>query len=164
MDEGALLERLELLARGLPRFPDGRIDYSDAKVAAVVTVFVRLGERILLLKRSDKVGSYRGKWNTVAGYLDELKPPRLKALEELREELGITEDDIASIKAGDPYEFTDATLGRTWLVNPFLVDLKGEPEITLCWEHTEYKWIRPEELGGFDVVPRLEKSLERALL
>ena len=51
----------------------------------MIICFVRYNDEILLLKRSDKVWTYKGKWNVVAGYLDEIKPLREKALEELRE-------------------------------------------------------------------------------
>jgi hypothetical protein len=32
--------------------------------------------------------------------------------------------------------------------------LKDEPKIKLGWEHTEYKWIKPEELKIFGTVPK----------
>lgn len=35
--------------------------------------------------------------------------------------------------------------------------------IKLDWEHTEFMWIRKEELKNFDIVPELDKSLEKAL-
>ena len=78
----------------LPRFPDGRINYKDSKKAAVLTCFVKFKDKILLLKRSDYVWTYKGKWNTVAGYIDEDKPLKEKVLEELREEIDVEEDNI----------------------------------------------------------------------
>jgi len=42
------------------------------------------------------------------------------------------------------------------------VDLKKKPDIKLNWEHTEYRWIKPEELKKFDIVPSLDNSLKRA--
>ena len=49
------LEIVKELSKTLPRFPDGRIDYSNSDVAPVVTIFVEYGNKILLLRRSDKV-------------------------------------------------------------------------------------------------------------
>jgi hypothetical protein len=61
------------LAEKLPKFLDGRIDYTDAKEAAVLNCFVMHDGELLLLKRSDKVSHYKGVWHVVAGFLDEVK-------------------------------------------------------------------------------------------
>lgn len=162
--EQRIFEITEELARELPRFPDGRIDYSNSHVALTITAFVKYGDKILLLKRSGKVRTYRGKWCAVTGYLDELKPIRRKALEEVQEELGIRESSISSISIGKPYEFTDAELNITWVDHPILVELKNKPRVELDWEHTEYRWIKPEEMKDFDTVPMLDRSLENVFM
>ncbi|MGH7836060.1 MAG: NUDIX domain-containing protein [Candidatus Binatia bacterium] len=147
----------------LPRRPDGRIDYSHSDKAPVVTCFVKYGDRILLLKRSDEVRAYRRKWCTVAGYIDEPKPVRAKALEELDEELGISEADVTSMVIGDAYEFVDPEARKTWIVHPVLVQVNRQPQIHLDWEHTELNWILPDEISSYETVPKLEESLRRVL-
>ena len=147
----------------LSRFSDGRIDYSHADKAPVLVCFVRCNGKILLLKRSEKVRTYQGKWNTVTGYLDELQSLRTKILKELHEELRIQEKDIVSLIFGKPYIFFDMSLQKTWIIHPALADLREVPSLVLDWEHTEYVWILPEELLHFDIVPRLEESLYRVL-
>lgn len=161
--EERLFEAVRQFAERLPKLADGRIDYSAAQRAAVVTCFVRFQGRILLLKRSERVGTYRGLWHTVAGYLDELKPLREKILEELEEELSLGRDLIGAIKIGEPFEFHDPALGKTWLVQPALAELNAEPRLKLDWEHTEHRWIRPEEIRSYPTVPKLEESLSRVL-
>jgi len=146
---------------GLPRFPDGRIDYSNSDKAPVLTCFVRCEDKILLLKRSDRVRTYQGKWHTVAGYIDEPKPIRQKALEELEEELDIHSKDVSDFTAGEPYEFFDEGAKMSWIVHPVLVELKNKPQIRLDWEHTEFMWISPNEVEGYDTVPKLDESLKR---
>lgn len=161
--EQKMLEKIKELAKKLPKFPDGRIDYTHSDNALVLTVFIKYKDKILLLKRSDKVGIYKGKWNTVAGYIDETKPLIKKIMEEISEELGITEDNISAYNLGEPFEFTDTRAKKTWIVHPAKVELKTDPDIKLDWEHTEYKWIKPEELGKFDTVPNLNLSLNKVL-
>ena len=95
--EEKILKIIEEFYKKLPKFKDGRIDYSNSDTAPVVTVFIKYKDKILLLKRSDKVRTYQGKWNTVAGYLDELKSTQEKAIEEIKEELGVEKNDISSI-------------------------------------------------------------------
>lgn len=147
----------------LPKFPDGRIDYHTSDVAPVLTVFVTYNKEILLLKRSDKVRAYQGKWNAIAGYLDEIKPVREKVLEELREEVDISEEIIEEICLGKIERIEDKKISKTWIGQPVLVKLRTKPEIKLDWEHTEYKWIKPEELKNFDIVESLDKSFENLM-
>ena len=140
-----------------PKFTDGRIDYSKSDKAPVVTVFIKYKDKILLLKRSNNVSTYKGKWNTVAGYLDELKPLKKKIQEELREELGIGEDVMLSLSLGKSYQFRDIKIGKTWIVYPALAELKDD-KVKLDKEHTDFRWIKPDEMKEFDIVPHLEKS------
>ena len=147
----------------LPKFSDGRIDYSDSDKAPVLTCFVKYEGRILLLRRSDKVRVYQGLWNSVAGYLDEFRPLEEKAHEELREELGITSDLIKQTKLGQPYELTGNKAKKIWVIFPVLVELNKEPVIKLDWEHTDFRWIDPADIKSFDIVPDLDKTLSRVL-
>ena len=144
----------------LPRFPDGRINYTGTKKAPVLNCVVQYGEKVLLLKRSDKVANYKGIWNFVAGFIDEPRPIREKALEEVTEELGITEGDVSSTKTVEPYEIFDPTAQKTWIVYPALVVLNKQPKIKLDWEHSDYAWISPDELNKYQVVYKLEETLK----
>lgn len=147
--------------RHLPRFPDGRIDFSQSEKAPVVTCFVRWQHRILLLKRSAAVRTYQGKWGTVAGYIDEPRPVGEKALQELHEELGITSDQVSAVRVGSPYQFFDSEARKTWVVHPVMVELKEKAGLRLDREHTEYAWIRPQEIADYETVPMLDESLRR---
>jgi isopentenyldiphosphate isomerase len=161
--ERKILEIVKEFSKKLPKFKDGRIDYSDSDTAPVITIFIKYEDKILLLKRNDDVLTYKGKWNTVAGYLDELKSIQKKAEEEVKEELGIEKNNISSIFIRESYRFKDQKINRTWIVFPVLAELKNRLEIKLDWEHTEYKWIKPQELDRFDIVPNLKESLKRVI-
>jgi len=157
-----ILDIIKEFEKRLPKFPDGRINYSNSDIAPVIVIFIKYKDKIILLKRSDKVRTYKGKWNTVAGYLDEIMPINEKILEEIREELKINEDNISIAHIGRSYNFTDSEVekNKSWIVHPVLIKLKSRPDIKLDWEHTDYKWIKPEELKNFDTTPHLSKSLE----
>lgn len=160
--EEKILTTIKEFANKLLKLPDGRIDYSNSNIAPVITVFLKYKDKIILLKRSAKVRTYQDKWNTVAGYLDEVKPIYEKVVEEINEELNLDEDNISSIHIGKPYKFIDTKINETWIIHPVLIELKNKPTIELDWEHTEYKWIKSEELRDFDTVPNIDKSLENA--
>jgi isopentenyldiphosphate isomerase len=163
MSADEIFKFVEELGEKLPKFPNGRINYSKSDIAAVITVFLMHEDEILIMKRSDKVRTYQGKWNTVAGYLDEIKPLEEKVLEEIEEETGIKQEVIQSIKTGKLYSFNDEKLDKTWIIQPVLVVLKEKPEIKLDWEHTDFKWIKKEDIDKFDTVPNLKRSLENIL-
>lgn len=158
-----ILEVIEQFSEKLPKFPDGRIDYSNSDIAPVITVFVKVDDELLLLKRSDKVRTYKGEWNTVAGYLDEIRPVKEKVLEELKEEVGINRELIFKVSIKDYYEFKDTKIDKTWIITPVLVELKEKPEIKLDWEHSEYKWVKEEELERFNIVADLKNTFKKAL-
>ncbi len=48
-------------------------------------------------------------------------------------------------------------------IHTFLFEVDTDV-ITIDWEHTEYKWIPPEDVTGFDTVPKLPVALESVLL
>lgn len=147
----------------LPRFPDGRINFSESDSATVMNVFVKFRNKVLLLKRSDKVRAYKGLWNSIGGYLDDLKPLREKVLEELWEEIGVEEKDIKEIALKEVYTYADASINKTWITQIVVVELKAIKKIRLDWEHTQYRWIEPEELKNYDIVPHLEVIAKKAL-
>lgn len=159
MDIAALLAEYA----NLPRLADGRIDYAQADKAPVLSCFITYQGKILLLKRSCKVRAYQGKWCTVAGYMDEVKPLQDKALQELKSELGIKPEYIAKLALGEPYEFQDMELRKTWNIHPMLVVLKQPIEVNIDWEHADFEWINPARLAEYDTVPMLAESLRRAL-
>ncbi len=152
---------LQKFLKELPKFSDGRIDYSNSNKALVLTCFVKYKDEILLLKRSNKVRVYQGLWNVVAGYIDELCPVEHKAFTELEEELGITKNIVKQIKHSKPYKFYDQGTHKTWIVFPLLAILKEKPVIQLDWEHIEYKWIKPDEISKYKTVPKLNISLKK---
>ncbi|MCL6557058.1 MAG: NUDIX domain-containing protein [Burkholderiales bacterium] len=154
---------IEEMGRGLPRLPGGRVDYSHATRVPVLVCFVEYGGRLLLLKRSARVRSYPGKWGAVAGIIDRALPIEELALAELKRELGIGPQEVASLTLGEPHEYHDATLGRSWRLYPMLARLAGTPRIEIDWEYSDFEWITPERLADYDTVPLLEESLRRAL-
>lgn len=145
-------------------FPDGRIDYTNRDYAPVLTIFVEYDGKILLLKRSDKVHTYTGAWMTVAGYIDDHKSLKDKIIEEAGEELKIEIGADDELHIGQPWEFTDEKIGKTWAIFPAIIRFAVEPTITLDWEHSEHKWIKPEEIEKHETVPNLATSYKQALI
>jgi len=111
------------------------------------------------LRRSEQVGSYQGKWAGVSGYVE--KTADEQALVEIEEETGLSPEDIELIKRGKPLPIKDEKLGVKWVVHPYLFHIKDRSEIKIDWEHTEVRWIKPEEIGNYETVPMLRETLAR---
>lgn len=124
----------------------------------VVTAFLRYKGRILVLKRSGKVGSFQGCWAGVSGYIEENETPLEAAVREVEEETGIRK--LKLVKEGKPLMVVDK--GRSWLIHPFIFESPTN-QVNLDWEHQTYMWIDAEELGNLVTVPGLEEALERCL-
>src|SRR3989338_5311349 len=82
----------------------GQIDYTHIKRRPVINCVVKCGEKILIVKRSEKLNFYPGYWNGISGFLDDGKSVAEKAREEVREEAGIEEGDILSVSEGAVFE------------------------------------------------------------
>ena len=124
----------------------------------VVTAVLKNGDKILILKRGDRVRTYKGKWACVYGYLEKNEEALERAYEEIKEETGLKREDVKLIKAGKPIEFYDEKENMNWRVHPFLFEAKRS-NIKIDWEHTEYKWIHPEEIVKYETVPKLKEVI-----
>ena len=125
----------------------------------VVTCFLESGGEILILRRSERVGSYRGRWAGVSGYVE--TTPDEQALVEISEETALCKEDLRLIKKGKPLPVEDKRLGVRWIVHPYLFHIKERDKIRIDWEHKETKWIKPEEISNYQTVPMLKETLAR---
>ena len=131
----------------------------------IVTAFIEYRGKILLLRRSQKVKTMRGKWAGVSGYIEKSEEPVRRAITEIKEETGFTDENIKFLEEGKPLEAADNMRPNniTWVVHPFYFRSNTD-DVQLDWEHDAYKWINPSEIEKFDTVPRLKESFDRVCL
>jgi 8-oxo-dGTP pyrophosphatase MutT (NUDIX family) len=127
-------------------------------MSKVVTCLLINKDKLLILKRSDKVGTYKGLWGGVAGYVEEHEEPYETALKEIKEEVGIEKKDVSLVRKCDPFTFTDYSEGKryNWTIYPFLFKIEKKDKIQIDWEHSKYKWISPLDIRRYDTVPHLK--------
>ena len=128
----------------------------------VVTAFLRNGGEILLVRRSDKVGSYQGHWSAISGYLEDPTPLE-QAQREIREETGLSDAEVCLVQTGEPIEARDHKTDVCWVVHPFLFEIDNREAVRLDWENTELRWVKPEEIDQFSTVPKLLEALHNCL-
>jgi len=125
----------------------------------VVTSFLESESKILILRRSDRVSTYQGRWAGVSGYME--KGADEQAFIEIEEETSLTQDDLKLIKRGKPLLIRDEKLGIKWVVHPYLFRIKDRNKIRIDWEHREIRWVDPKEIDSFETVPMLKETLAR---
>ncbi|QCC46625.1 NUDIX domain-containing protein [Halobellus limi] len=147
-------------------------------MAHVVTCFVRERGKVLLTRRSDAVGTYRGRWAGVSGYVEEeadgvdspdadydsldadsdpLDAER-DARRELREEVGLTAEDLELVRTGEPVAVDDEQ--GSFVVHPFLFE-SDTREVTTNEELAEVEWVDPTAILERETVPRLWETWRR---
>lgn len=137
-------------------------DYTHARSAPVIVMFVKYRDKFLLARRSEKMLTYQGLWSCLAGFVDDDKSLEDKVVFEIEEEIGLTRDDIKEIKQGDTYLFVDDTLDREWIRHLFFVEITN-PNVKLSWEHSEMVWASAEEIKNYETTPGLHEDLEKIL-
>lgn len=131
----------------------GTVDLRDVEETHVVTSFLQRDDgRILLLKRSDRVGSFRGCWAAVSGFLED-PTPIAQAIREIEEETGVHADALTRLREGEPILARGEN--RIYEVHPFLFRVH-DPKIQIDWEHSESEWVDPTEIPRRVTVPKLD--------
>ena len=125
----------------------------------IVTSFIKNDDKILILKRSDKVKTMKCLWAGISGIIENDETPLTRAKIEIFEEVGIHEVQIELLKAIQQIKILSPQYkNHEWNIFPFLFKAKN-PEIKLNWENSEFKWIEPNEIKNYETVPELEKIL-----
>jgi 8-oxo-dGTP pyrophosphatase MutT (NUDIX family) len=136
------------------------------KVRRVVSNFIfystGTSRRLLLLKRSEKVRNYQGLWCTVSGSIDGNESASRCAIREIGEEIGVPESDLTCIHEGSEMIVEATERQIHWHVTPFIWSI-AQDKVTIDWEHTEYKWIDPDDLNQYELVPDLIKTYHHVL-
>lgn len=140
---------------------------ADPRPTHVVTNFLRRTDttppKILLVRRSQRVGSYQHHWAGVSGFVEPNVSPEEQAYTEIREETGLQHDQVRMLQRGAVVDYSDAELGRHWYIHPFLCEVSTPDAIQTDWEATEMRWIDPSELAQYETVPKLQEVYDSAL-
>ena len=127
----------------------------------IVTTFLTNSDKILLLKRSQKVKTMKNLWAGISGLIEGDEEPLSRAKIEIFEEVGIEDTNIKLIKEGGSIVIESPQyINHQWEVFPFLFSCKNR-EIKLNWENSDSKWVEIDEINNFLTVPSLDKVLTR---
>jgi 8-oxo-dGTP diphosphatase len=111
---------------------------------AIASALVVHDGKILIAKRAATKASAPGQWEIISGFLDTKEPIEELILRELREETGMR-GEITN--RGEPYAHTDEE--ARWIIIPFLIKTKDHDTTLNPGDHSELKWILPEEMEQY---------------
>jgi 8-oxo-dGTP diphosphatase len=118
--------------------------------------------RMLLVQRSERVGSYNARWAGISGFVEPKVTPDEQAYTEIREETGLQRDQVRMLKRGTVVEHIDAEIGRHFFIHPFLFEVRTPDAIKTDWEAVQMRWIEPSELANYPTVPKLQEVYDSA--
>ena len=125
----------------------------------IVTSFITNKDKVLLLKRSNKVKTMKGMWAGVSGIIEKNEDPLYRAKIEIFEEVGIVEEKITLLKTAEKLRVSSPQYqNHEWEIFPFLFGTE-DTTIKLNWENSEYRWIDANEITNYETVPSLQKVL-----
>lgn len=136
-----------------------------AAATHVVTCFILRRDRghdeLLLVRRSEHVRTYRGRWAGISGYVEPGVTSLDQAYVELAEETGLGAGDVTLLRTGTPLPVHDAAEGLSWVVHPFLFLVASPDRIHTDWEAREMRWMPPAGVAALETVPGLSDALDR---
>ena len=126
----------------------------------IVTSIIKHQEKILLLKRSNRVKTMKNVWSGVSGVIEnDDESPLSRAKIEIFEEVGLMEKKIELLKSNEQIKIDSQQYkNHTWNIFPFLFQVET-PEIKLNWENSEFVWIDPNDIVDYKTVPALKEIL-----
>lgn len=138
------------------------VNYTHADTAPIVMCTVVCGNELLLVKRGYGLADAEGYWSTVNGFIDEIKPVKEIARQELKEELGL-KVRLNDIKVAKSYTLENPKEKRKYIVFACLITLETKPEIVLDREHTDYAWTTRAQLKDYEMLDDLPYAIDAAL-
>lgn len=119
--------------------------------------------RILIVKRSQRVGSYNGKWAGISGFVETGVSPDEQAYTEISEETTLQRNQVRMLRRGAVVEHIDTELGKHFYIHPFLFEVFNPEQIKTDWEADGTLWIDPVELSSQETVPKLQEAYNSAI-
>lgn len=152
--------RKENGTRGAGR-PPAANGSTAVRTTGIVTAFVRdvRTDKVLLLRRSNRVRTMRGKWSGVSGIIEGNEKPLNRAKTEIFEETGISKSRIRLIRSADGIRIKSPQYrNHEWVVSAFLFEADSPP-VRLNWENSDYRWVKISEMDRYETVPDLYRVM-----
>ena len=124
-------------------------------VAVIGVVKLDDDDRVILLKRNAQRRTSPNKWQTPSGFMREGESAEEAVLREVWEETSLS----GTIKkCGSVIEVVDEW--ARWIIVPFLISVKTDKVVIDSKEHSEFKWVKVDEISTFECVKGIDEDLK----
>jgi 8-oxo-dGTP diphosphatase len=124
-------------------------------VAVIGVVILDSDGRIIMLKRNAQRRTSPNKWQTPSGFMKEGESAEEAVLREVWEETSLS----GTIKkSGSVFEVVDDW--ARWIIVPFLISVKTDKVIIDSKEHSEFRWVKVDEISTFECVKGIDEDLK----
>ncbi|MFB6110695.1 MAG: NUDIX domain-containing protein [Halodesulfurarchaeum sp.] len=127
---------------------------------SVITAFLTDRGEVLLLRRSEEVGTYSGRWGGVSGYIEPGETPMQAARREITEETGLSPEAVSLLARGEPFQVSDREADIRFTVHPFRFETDSR-DVQDNWETDDLQWVSPPAIRDLRTVPDLWTSWDR---
>jgi 8-oxo-dGTP diphosphatase len=110
---------------------------------------------ILLLKRNAQRRTSPNKWQTPSGFINEGESAEEAVLREVKEETAL---DGTIKESGSVFEVVDEW--ARWIIVPFLILVKSDKVVIDTREHSEFRWVKVNDVSSFECVKGIEEDLK----
>jgi 8-oxo-dGTP diphosphatase len=110
---------------------------------------------ILLLKRNAQRRTSPNKWQTPSGFINEGESAEEAVLREVMEETAL---EGVIKKSGSVFEVVDEW--ARWIIIPFLISVKSDKVVIDTREHSEFRWVKVNDISSFECVKGIEEDLK----
>ena len=110
---------------------------------------------ILLLKRNAQRRTSPNKWQTPSGFINESESAEEAVLREVKEETSL---EGVIKKSGSVFEVVDEW--ARWIIIPFLISVKSDKVVMDTREHSEFRWVKVNDISNFECVKGIEEDLK----
>lgn len=116
-------------------------------------------QKILVLKRAESQDWQKNEWEIDYGRIDQFEDPEDGLRRELFEETGLTDISIKTILSvwhiyRGPVAVDNDLIGITYHT------VTKEQKVVLSHEHSEYRWVTPDEALQLITVPGIRRDVE----
>jgi len=136
----------------------GNVSIENVTKKKITTVYLMRGDRLLLMKRSDRVSTYPSQYGGISGYMEANENPEQTGKREILEETGIS--DAETVAEGKAIYVRNNNV--IFEIYPVLMVTSME-RVELNWENSGYEWIKYDSVDKYETVPKFAKTFQTFL-
>lgn len=122
-------------------------------------ILITPDDKILILRRTNYMKKFGGKWGFVGGSIEDKDKDSKSAIKrEIKEETGyeLTWNEEHEMKLFDKINHKDNSSTEYWVIK-----LEGNPSIKISKEHSKYEWYEVENNKDYKWVPDVFQIIQK---